>query len=89
MARASGPIDVDDLKDLLDGSTWLELPDISVLRLTPDEVKVVQKKDRGFSGTEESRPDFEGEVKGKLDELRKQHRNCFDHVEGLAFTHRQ
>ena len=87
VARASGPIDVEDLKDLISGSPWPELPDISVLRMTPDAVKVVQK-DRGFSGTED-RPDPEGEVKGKLDELRQQLRKRFDHVEGLAFTHRQ
>jgi hypothetical protein len=86
LARRSGPIGIEEVRGLLGDRAWLELPDISVLRLTRDGVQVEQKS-RDFAAPSD-RPDPEGEVRRELDELRQRLRERFDHVEGLAFSHR-
>jgi len=86
LARRTGPAGVEELRGLVGDVAWPELPDRSVLRLTPDGVKVVQTG-RDF-GAPNERADPEGEVRRGLDELRRRLGGNFDHVEGLAFSHR-
>jgi hypothetical protein len=84
VARRSAPPTEDDLRDLLSG-TWELLPSGTVLRLAPDEVKVVGQS-RAFDAPV-GHQDPEGAVRGRLDEVRRQLRRRFDHFEGLMFSH--
>jgi hypothetical protein len=85
LARRSGRLELDEVRPLLDIDGWPKLPGESVLRLAPNEVKIIQRS-REFGGPRD-RLDAEGEVRQRLDQLRAQLRERFDHFEGLAFAH--
>jgi predicted Ser/Thr protein kinase len=103
VARRSGSITKDDLRDLLAGE-WPQLPAHVVLQMSPREVKArfarrpgdgpeddvlnrLTDRSRDF-GKLRDRPDPEGEARRRLEELRTQLRSRFDHFEVLMFSHR-
>jgi hypothetical protein len=84
-ARRSRPVTADDLRESLAGA-WAELPPEAVIRLDPDRVKALVAS-RG-PGAPRAHDDPEGEARYRLEKLRKQFREQFDHFEGLMFLYK-
>lgn len=84
--RPSGPVQLEEVQVLLTGTQpWPALPGQAVLRLERNCVTVLQSG-RDF-GAPRDRPDPEGDVLRRLEELRLCLREHFELVEGLAFAH--
>lgn len=86
--RRSGAISEDEMQSLCSGlRSWPTLPSESVLRLTPERV-TVEQHGRDLGPTT-GRPNPEGDVRQRLEELRLRLCERFDCLEGLAFCHQQ
>jgi serine/threonine protein kinase len=84
--RRRGPATVEEFSRFWNSdASWPALPRDSVLRFDLEGVHVVQKG-RPL-GMPRSRPDPEGEIHRRLEELRQQLRDHFDYVFGIAFAH--
>jgi serine/threonine protein kinase len=84
--RRSGPVGVEELRVLWESAPWPALPDVSVLSLDGDGVKVVQGG-RTF-GTTQSHSDPEGDVRARLERLRLKLHDRVDFLTGVAFAHK-
>jgi predicted Ser/Thr protein kinase len=84
--RRSGRVTVAELQRWWN-EPWPALPEASVLRLERERV-VVEQKGRDF-GAPRDRPDPEGEVRRRLEELRGRLLGQVDYFEGLAFAHQK
>jgi len=84
--RRSGPVGVEELRALWEPAPWPALPDVSVLSLDGDGVKVVQGG-RTF-GTTQSHSDPEGDVRARLERLRLKLHDRVDFLTGVAFAHK-
>jgi tRNA A-37 threonylcarbamoyl transferase component Bud32 len=85
--RRAGPIAVKEVQHLWgEAAPWPALPDISVLRLDRDAVKVIQ---RGRNlGRSQTHSDPEGNVRARLERLRSRLRDRVDFLAGVAFAHK-
>jgi eukaryotic-like serine/threonine-protein kinase len=85
--RRSGPVAIEDLARLWqEEGLWPTLPGPSVLRLQRSGVQAEQSA-RGL-GPPQGRLDPEGDVRARLEALRRRLTKRFDYYEGLAFANR-
>jgi hypothetical protein len=86
VGRRSGPVEPDELRGLWPaGGAWPGLPGETVLRLLPARVSVDQKA-RGL-GRAVRQANPEGQVRERLEALRRALLGRCDYFEGLAFRH--
>jgi eukaryotic-like serine/threonine-protein kinase len=86
--RREGPVGLEEVRGVWGAAgAWPALPPQSVLGLQADRV-VVERTHRDLV-LGPGRPDPEGEVRKRLEELRRQMRQRFPLFEGLAFAHRK
>lgn len=84
--RRKAPIRIEDVRLLFQSeSPWPALPGASVLRLGPGGVTIDQR-DRGF-GTPKDRPDPQGAIVTKMEEVVQRGQQHFVFLEGVAFSH--